>query len=156
MTTKLSDTTITNKLIAEFMEYPYRYSDTGIISGTERWEVGIGHWWCTVDELLFDSSWDWLMPVVDKIENETGWELIMYSNDCHWNKFGDFINDTEIHYVGDRKESVYKAVVEFINWYNQNKKQASYGNEQRQTRCCLYRYIFLLTWHPDFVGAENY
>lgn len=126
MTTKLSDTTITNKLIAEFMEYPYRYSDTGIISGTERWEVGIGHWWCTVDELLFDSSWDWLMPVVEKIEYMLHDDIVItieYKTCVIPVVAGTFATGGfDISVVGSTKlDACYKAVVEFIKWYNKQK-----------------------------------
>jgi hypothetical protein len=50
------NTTENNKLIAEFMGYPYFLSDSGVDSWGD-------------DE--FHQSWDWLMPVVEKI-NETG------------------------------------------------------------------------------------
>lgn len=72
----------------------------------------------TFDVLKFDISWSWLMPVVEKIELNEGWELIMSSNDCYWNKFGDNPNNEEIYFEGCRILAVYNAVVWMINWLN--------------------------------------
>lgn len=79
----------------------------------------------TFDDLLFHASWDWLMPVVDDIENtypkagdypsfEIRGRLVEIEN-CHGFGYGRF-------FEGDTKlDAVYKAVVKFIEWYNENK-----------------------------------
>ena len=78
-----------NKLIAEFMggEKPERTSDL-------RHFIEEHH--------NYHTSWDWLMPVVDKIEqvNEGAPEQML-----HVNLYSD---------IGE----VYEAVVEFIKTYN--------------------------------------
>ena len=56
-----------NKLIAEFMgmEYlPNEWVTDGVIETGEKNQF-------QTEELIFHASWDWLMPVVRKIENET-------------------------------------------------------------------------------------
>jgi len=75
-----------NKIIAEFM--------------------GNMHDGDVIHEELYDVSWDWLMPVVEKIEQEHQGvpQQMLYVN------------------LYSRLEEVYEAVVEFIIWYNQNKK----------------------------------
>lgn len=69
----------------------------------------------SVKGLLFHKSWDWLIPVVEKIskwlndlEDETG-----YIN------FSDhYINFNEYSFIYDSFEDLYNNVIEFIKWYN--------------------------------------
>ena len=76
-------------------------------------------------EMNFNSSWSWLIPVVEKCFAK--WEF--QSNDgqnrfCGWYKDNDgcMSEYTKNVSIGDTsKESHYKAVVEFIKWYNENK-----------------------------------
>ena len=78
-----------NKLVAEFMgdtfypEVQHWYDSHGSFIG---------------DALKYHTSWDWLMPVVEKIENISG-ELILSTN----------------------LENTYPEVVEFIKQYNDEK-----------------------------------
>ena len=80
----------------------------------------------TAENLMFDFSWDWLMPVVEKIE------LVMLENDNSINvTIGSSlyctIQDSHMEVIElntcepTKILTVYKAVVEFINWYNKNK-----------------------------------
>lgn len=112
------ETTENNKLIAEFMGYEvlYRPNSNGFIeiSDTEL---------CDVDDLMYHTSWDWLMPVVEKIES-----LSIVSFEKNLQEDGDyqclFTNGYEIlicHYADTSIEATYKAVVEFIKWYNKSK-----------------------------------
>ena len=83
-------------------------------------------------KLLFHDSWDWLMPVVEKIEMTTvysittdydrrdefkGWSVHLYTL---WPK------DEIIGYILDKRfetkrEATWYAVVEYIKWYNKQK-----------------------------------
>lgn len=82
----------------------------------------------TFDNLLFDKSWDWLMPVVDRIE---GLKIVVDIH-RHW---GTMVEDEveemyfctmqikeghtiDIAWEDNKIDAVYKAVVEFIKWYN--------------------------------------
>jgi len=60
--------------------------------------------WITID---FHSSWSWLMPVVEKI-----FKL------CEEREYQGQISELTIFASIDQ---VYKAVVDFIVWYNDNK-----------------------------------
>ena len=58
----------------------------------------------TFDELLFHSSWDWLMPVLKKcytVGDDTG----------QWDALFEALSTIEIN-------EVYEAVVNFVQWYN--------------------------------------
>lgn len=71
-------------------------------------------------ELPYNTRWDWLMPVVEKIEsieNSDDYEVDIFSNCCE-------IGCKDEHSaVGKTKiEAVWQAVIQFILWYNQNNK----------------------------------
>ena len=103
-----------NKLIAEFMGYD-TYESNGYImvrysDNNER----------TLQDTHYHTSWDWLMPVVEKIESlgytfeknlqriDRDWQcLIVKGNDILYQEFN----------TDSRKEG-HSVVVEFINQYN--------------------------------------
>jgi hypothetical protein len=95
-------TTENNKLIAEFMGYeilyrPY-YNGFIEISDTEL---------CDVDDLEYHTSWDWLMPVIEKIQ------------DKHLeNPKLDYDYIDEIRLAVPNIQEAYYLVLEFINEYN--------------------------------------
>jgi hypothetical protein len=116
-----------NKLIAEFCSKPYDKN----------------HLWFKGKEgiLKYHKSWDWLMPVVEKIESlwisgaqprctirgnfveivhEVGYHNIDYA------KNSDLKKDNQIGgacYTNNysKIENTCRMVVEFIKWYNENK-----------------------------------
>lgn len=94
------DYTDTNKLIAEFMKVPkgkHFHYDIEPFDVTE---------YSDVEDLKYDISWDWLKPVVDEIEMRcqgVPQELL------HLSLFSP-------------RQEVYKAVVEFIKFYNNQNK----------------------------------
>ena len=72
------------------------------------------------DELLFHTSWEWLMPVVEKIEGigycvEIATTLIGIRDTQHNKDF--YIVGININHA-TKLEATYKAVVQFIEWYN--------------------------------------
>lgn len=106
------DATKEDKLIAEFMGLKPRwveYPDKAL----SRWEVDKNRTW---QQMQFHTSWDWLMPVVEKLA-EIGFPYEMKENFCGFKIYG--------HWKwGSGKtlqEAVYRAVVETIAFYNTNK-----------------------------------
>ena len=86
----------------------------------------------TFDTLLFDESWEWIMPVVEKIEGmnidiggiTTSPEVIIVYGDCTIQDEDDKKLFNFYHHSidsNDKLGATYNAVVEFINYYNQNK-----------------------------------
>lgn len=80
--------------------------------------------------LYYHSSWNWLMPVIEKIEEDVNDLQNIYfveifkspSNNNHVCRVYDKSNKLYANCYGLTKlEATYKAVVEFIKWYNQNK-----------------------------------
>lgn len=74
--------------------------------------------WVYSDEAEYHESWDWIMPVVDKImQLDYAFEISQ-----HGTYFKE-INESEI--ISEVSgmpiiENTYEAVVEFIEWYNNN------------------------------------
>lgn len=114
------NTSENNSLIAEFMGLP-------LVDGVYKnnYEVmsvfkALGYS-REPDELEFHSSWDWLMPVVEKIESldysvdiDRGWTTISDQTDRD-----GFVLIQQNSLI--KIESVYSTIIEFIKWYNENK-----------------------------------
>ena len=92
-----------NKLIAEFMGFTKDSKDLYLIDdyslrGEDEYQATY------VSEMKFHTSWDWMMPVVEKIEMECEGvpEQLMHIS------------------LFSTKAEVHKAVLEFINEYNKH------------------------------------
>ena len=98
-----------NKLIAEFMGVKPTKSELGrkvYYDSHEDKYVGL--------DLQYDTSWDWLMPVVDKIE-DMGCEIVTTNGKCTISGANDYYGES----IGkSRRGATYDAIVEFINQYN--------------------------------------
>lgn len=103
-----------NKLIAEFMGQPLNGDMAVVISGL------FGNGTKTLVPLQYHTSWDWLIPVVEKIEG-LGYSV--------W--FQSVIEGTQVSIwkgmnvlfrpVNKNKiDAVYSAIIDFIKYYNQH------------------------------------
>jgi len=73
------------------------------------------------EQLLFHKSWDWLMPVVEKIWSIIGnRESIFY---FQFYNFSELISASHDNIGKDHKYDCWLAVVKFIKWYNKQKKK---------------------------------
>lgn len=119
-----------NELIAEFMGAerregprafnPYQTVVQWIIKGNpyNQHRDDIKHWYQPV-ELKYHESWDWLMPVVEKIYRMPDKDIRfkLENSRCRlWYGHKLF----KCHTIS-QINSVYAVVVEFIKWYNQQK-----------------------------------
>ena len=120
-----------NKLCAEFMSIGYSEIHKGELN-TSRME---SEWMCTyantqyecsrddfpllkpMDYLKFDTDWNWIMEVVEKIEE------IYYLKPVHilGNQCNILTNKTFKVCRDSKKEAVVQAIWEFLNWYKENK-----------------------------------
>jgi len=101
-----------NKLIAEFMGWKCSNNE-------DRWTQP-DH--SKVTGLYFHGSWDWLIPVVEKIENlREIRDFVISSVGCSIlsHGFKSFISYDE---CDSKISAVYKSVVEFIKWHNSQNK----------------------------------
>lgn len=109
-----------NKLIAEFMGAiiaPLPFGpDYMRMTGDKPFSSLM--WTCSLSELEYHSSWDWLMPVVEKIgEMDEVYHYELSPNAFSISAEKDFEN------IGAGINKVHKTVVQFIQWYNQQTQQ---------------------------------
>ena len=95
-----------NKLIAEFMGLEIVNADIILYELN-----GIAY---PINKLQYHKSWDWLMPVVQKIES-LGYVFTIQGGKA---EYGEMISKTQSFIAEDKLSSTYKAVVDFINQYN--------------------------------------
>jgi len=114
-----------NKLISNFME---------LVVNEEPIRVGGIKVNDTYDSLHYHDNWEWLMPVVIKIESTQGMsirvEISGYICEIYQTKrnpaikenggFQDISLVSEKH--NDKLALVWMSVVQFIKWYNQQPK----------------------------------
>jgi len=104
-----------NKLIAEFMDWKTAHEDyTEFTMPNDM-----------IDLLKYHKSWSWLMPVVEKIE---GTNIDGHYYDVRIQTFETLIVDdmfnTCFEVDSPKNEKIgrtYEVVIQFINWYNENK-----------------------------------
>ena len=100
-----------NKLIAEFMDYTHVLLP-----------VSVGLEYYFGDEMEYHSSWDWLMPVVEKIFSlGYDYEIKPRYMVIKERLSSEVLVSKCFVYDKSQKEIIYDAVVEFINEYNKNK-----------------------------------
>ena len=130
-----------NKLIAEFLGFEFK---NGVAQNEVFYTLEKEHpiylqgysYKCA----KFHSSWDWMMPVIDKIESLEGnnpfkdnpkvkfqgdhVEIFWYSTyrgDCiYWKNYTGIDNNTYQHknQEDSRILAAFRAIIEFIKWYN--------------------------------------
>lgn len=117
------ETTENNKLIAEFMGLETTLTHKGTKEYYQR-EYNSGTWY-EEHELRYQDSWDWLMPVVQRIEctstdnkdnSDNFFNVAIEVFECNINGVDTSINIS--HNAQTKIKATYEAVVEFIKEYN--------------------------------------
>lgn len=112
-----------NELIAEFLGWKRHENGKAFwVPNTYPMEGSTGHTTDHPDWFQFDKRWDWLMPVVDKIEDERGLGKYNSKGNLLRAEIEQALIDFSIH-PEVRKALVYKGVVEFIKWYSQSERK---------------------------------
>jgi len=110
--------TTDNKLLADFLvenDGGLIKKRAGVYSTLDEFEIPDDD--LILSDLKFDTDWNWLMRVVEKIEN-LGNDVLITSNyiQITYNKGEEFI---VIELEGNIKiQAVHSAVVEFVKLYN--------------------------------------
>ncbi len=109
-----------NKLIAEFLgatnnNHPDDYDMYGIIETIEDGEDEKHYF--KPEEMLFNSDWNWLMEVVEKIESlDFSFQILKNG----WVVINDDDNEEVLESFGESKlNAVYGGCIEFIKYYNE-------------------------------------
>lgn len=112
-----------NKLIAEFMGFTYDknigWHDNTMLMPQCVYDNQDGN---CFDELLFNISWDWLMPVVEKC-TQIGFRDTDNDDSPLYELWDRLFCDNMGQFVGNHIDELYNSVVEFIQESN-NKKES--------------------------------
>lgn len=108
------------KLIGEFMELHFH--------GTNNNSVTIDFCEMGADDLKYDYDWNWLIPVLAKIDKLPSEIVGKYMGELRWEKSKSTYKES-LFFLGVEKQvnmptdikRVYTSTVEFIKWYNENK-----------------------------------
>lgn len=134
-----------NKLIAEFMGANpckdwqgyngYNHEDWYHTQWSSRYQDNLELYSYKYSDLKYHFSWEWLMPVVEKIDNMEN--SYIETNTNIGKTWIDDGNDFSIYFSDDRIQSSFRTisgnakkkidavwcgVVEFIKWYNKQKE----------------------------------
>ena len=101
-----------NKLIAEFMGFVYKWQPKHNYFCRPEHSMENNEFSYAIDDLKYHSSWDWLMPVVEKIEKE--YEVAIIREECDITHMGyqswSFITEK----ANSKIEAVYNAIIKYI------------------------------------------
>jgi len=143
---KIHEKHTNNRLIAEFMgsrivseEEVFNNIYPDRIFKKYEWSIPSGtpmiHWDNFKEgRFFYHSSWDWLMPVIRKINNmgkEFQFAIFKTYVSCTVEKGGKFYKDfsfSHAEYITEEQsdiEAAFKLVVAFIKWHNEREASAS-------------------------------
>jgi len=104
-----------NRLIAIFMGWTYNGH-----SGYQNPEDD-GDWW-ELENMMFDSGWHWLMPVLVKTKSIwDGYEFDTPEYEHIENEIFS-LDNTLVEFMNADINAIYERVVNFIEWYNKQEK----------------------------------
>ncbi len=116
-----------NKLIAVFMGgrslYPFPEGFIGYVDGLPN-----GSNYFEITAAKYHSSWDWLMPVVEKIESMDSrgidCRIEILKKDCNI-YYADSFKQYDFTITGSSKiDAVYNSVITFLTWLNNQKTES--------------------------------
>ena len=116
------NTTENNKLIAEFMgglwnepAQKYGIGNAQYVDNGTFKNVVKAKYHYSLNELLYHSSWDWLMEVVKKIKSIETAKIIGITYYDDWEVV---INEA---LISTNIDKIYNICISFIEWYNKQK-----------------------------------
>jgi hypothetical protein len=89
-----------NKIIAEFDGWRYVKNDDSFSKPPNI---------LFSQELEYHQSWDWLMPVIEQINEK-----------CKHTGYVDTLEISHLRLVSTKIDYAYYAALEYIKWYNEN------------------------------------
>ena len=115
-----------NAMIAEFMGGKLKTQALPIMgSRMHHYDIWLPiHGICIIKQLKYHTSWDWLIPVVEKIESTSAdeqnykFQVAIQNKHCTLSQSNLFAN--KIVYGATKLEATYNAVCQFIECYNAN------------------------------------
>ena len=129
----MKNITENNKLIAEFLDWEFddlsETFETPFLKLVDPHAFGDEQFSCKLQdfELEFHSDWNWMMRVIEKIENlQDENNCAIYNvqiEQCFVEIIINHTSETIVEVDSNSKiQAVYNACVEFIKWYNEQNK----------------------------------
>lgn len=109
-----------DQLIADFIGE--RLPKSTLQGATQQWKFTFcDGFYPDFANMHFKDKWDWLMPVVDKIESMGYFVMINRWTSVYTGSDGNRIQITTVE--GPSKiTNTYQAILQFIRWYNEQTK----------------------------------
>lgn len=104
-----------NMLIAEFMGAMVLGEDNSWYNNVPEYSHRIH-----IESIEYHISWDWLMPVVEKIE-ALGYNFEIRRSTVEISEYAQEGRVLMLEHGSNKIGITYKMVIKFITWYNQNK-----------------------------------
>lgn len=110
----------------ETLEYNKRCAEFLGDEGMQKICSDNGHHYPSIDEMKFDSDWNWIMEVIEAIEK------LKYNVTIHfhpklriqscsiYNEEGKLVSMRESNHIS-KKEAVVQAINQFLIWYNEQR-----------------------------------
>lgn len=118
------NTTENNKLISEFMGFKLQNNPNERFYKNYFTQAN-GVWGNRIEILHFDSDWNWLMQVVEKIESLHETNNVLIGTNITYVQIHNKVRNEQETFKGVSNikiEAVYNACVTFIEWYNKQNK----------------------------------
>lgn len=113
------DLTANNVLLADFMGWEKLKDGRYYFSFFEPEPVVK----CPPEQLRFHKYWNWLMPVVEKINSsDTECFVTIWANQCRIHNIYPYKMNDIFFEESSTIDAVFKACVEFVKWCNENPK----------------------------------
>lgn len=71
----------------------------------------------SAEDLKYTSSWDWLMPVIEKIETIEDFVVDISYKQCEIKSYQRERIITSVRYLDTKISAAASAIVDFIDWY---------------------------------------
>lgn len=115
------------------------------------------------NKLIYDTSWDWLVKVLERIESK-GYDNAVFFDGLHSiNERNDFIiykkqgGATELirNKSNTKIKAVYGGVVSFIRWYNSQNKKGGRLNTMRLPKVNPVHLIDVIVQRTGMIETKN-
>ncbi len=106
-----------NKIIAAFMEWYFEPAFSDINSTRhDRWITPYSPSWIITEQMVFHSSWDWIMPVYFKFRDLVITNEVLFIQHDYWIK--KVVEAMRYGDVSDNPSKAFVRLVEAITWHN--------------------------------------
>jgi hypothetical protein len=111
-----------NRMIAEFMGWKKGHPELFELRWSDEW-FNDKEKMTTRGHLHFDTSWDWLMPVVQEIKLSIEISDRFYEtlDRLESDRFYETLDRLDNSLMDINIQQTYENVVDIIEWYNENK-----------------------------------